>query len=211
MMAGAAKYVLMLASPEARASIEPLPDSILTCCTSVNPSPRNSSSATYCGAMQREGGVATSLSVVVSGGGYAATDSDFRPRSPAAPTKVSHSRNSRRLQPSRCRLSMGHLPFLRSHCLLDFWTLLLGSPKSQEESRRSLFSFILFTRILNRKHRPAACATRVAKLWKMVAQPARLCLSVEAQAMRAELVVTRRNLPHWELGGSTYFLTYRRI
>ena len=29
--------------------------------------------------------------------------------------------------------------------------------------------------------------------------------------MRAELVVTRRNLPHWELGGSTYFLTYRCI
>ena len=27
--------------------------------------------------------------------------------------------------------------------------------------------------------------------------------------MPEELLVTRRNLPHWELGGSTYFITYR--
>jgi REP element-mobilizing transposase RayT len=27
--------------------------------------------------------------------------------------------------------------------------------------------------------------------------------------MQDELLVTHRNLPHWELGGSTYFLTYR--
>ena len=54
-------------------------------------------------------------SVVVSGGGSAASDSGFRPRSPAVPARVIP-RNSRRLQPSACRLFMGHLNPARIHC-----------------------------------------------------------------------------------------------
>ena len=51
-MNGAAKCMLMSASPEARADSTPEFSSFLTYCTSVNPSSRSSSSATYCGAPQ---------------------------------------------------------------------------------------------------------------------------------------------------------------
>ena len=61
--------------------------------------------------------------------------SESNPKSPAVPAKVSP-RNSRRLQPSTFRSFMGHLPSLRSHLLLCFWTLFLVSLKSQEERER---------------------------------------------------------------------------
>ena len=68
--------------------------SVLTYCTSVNPSPCRSSSATYWGATQRPPLTCASLSFVVSGGGSAATDLGFRPRSPAVPASVSPPKTS---------------------------------------------------------------------------------------------------------------------
>ena len=54
-----------------------------------------------------EAGAVTSVSLVVSGGGSAATSLGFRPRSPAVPASVSPPKNFRRLKPSPCLLIMG--------------------------------------------------------------------------------------------------------
>jgi len=75
-------------------------------CTSVKPSALRSSSAISCGATQVEG-IWTSLSVVVSGGGSAATSLGCKPRSPAVPASVNPSRNSRRLNRLACWILMG--------------------------------------------------------------------------------------------------------
>jgi hypothetical protein len=94
---GATKLRLMWASPEARALVSSAPATVSTYCTSVNPSPCRSASATYWGAMQIPETL-TSLIFVVSGGGSATTGLDLRPNSPAVPAKVSPCKNSRRLQ-----------------------------------------------------------------------------------------------------------------
>src|SRR5438876_3223173 len=106
MRSGPTKFRTMSTSPATRAFVNNVVPGIWTYWTSVNPSPCKRSPARNRGDKQREG-VCPSLSLVVSGGGSAATDSDFRPRSPAAPARTSPLRNSRRLQPSACRLFMG--------------------------------------------------------------------------------------------------------
>src|SRR5439155_11761722 len=84
---------------------EALP-SFSTYCTSVNPSPCRSSSATYSGATQMPG-TRTSLSLVVSGGGSAATSLGCTPRQPAVPTRLNSPRNSRRLNRLALWVRMG--------------------------------------------------------------------------------------------------------
>src|SRR5437016_860371 len=64
---------------------------------SVNPSPSSSVSSTYWGAMQMPV-MFTSLSLVVSGGGSAATDLDATPRRLAVPARVTPRTNSRLFQ-----------------------------------------------------------------------------------------------------------------
>ena len=79
----------------------PTPGAGPTYRTSVNPSPRNSSSATYCGATQMVSPALSNLIVVVSGGGSAAAGPARKPTRPAVPVRLRPLTNSRRLQ---CRL-----------------------------------------------------------------------------------------------------------
>src|SRR4029450_13831721 len=93
---GATKAMLMSASPEARDLYTQAVPSFRMYCTSVKPSLRSNASATYMGAIQMPE-ICTSLMVVVSGGGSAATGLGRQPSSPADPASVKLPRNLRRL------------------------------------------------------------------------------------------------------------------
>src|SRR5712692_3142925 len=93
---GAAKAILMSASPALSALYTPAPPGSLRCRTSSNPSPLKSSAATYCGAAQRLV-VLTSVSFLTSGGVSAPryrARASMNPPAPAAPTVL---RNTRRV------------------------------------------------------------------------------------------------------------------
>ena len=67
--------------------------------------------------------------------------------------------------------------------------------------------------VVREEPRRAVWATRreTVEVLVIVGQPARLPLpeaSLKARVVQSDLLISRRNLPHWELGGSTYFLTY---
>jgi hypothetical protein len=99
-MTGAPKVSEMSAGPAVRALMAAVPAWALTYSTSLNPSVRESSSATYWGAMQMPV-ISISLIRVVSGGGSAVASSGRTPTSPAVPASVSPFTKSRRLQLSR--------------------------------------------------------------------------------------------------------------
>src|SRR6266511_1078405 len=98
MMDSGAKVVLISSAPEAKSRwiFESWVIPTSTYCTSVNPSRCKNSSATYCGGIQMPGFL-DSLTLVVSGGGSAATGLGYQPRSPAVPASVTPPRNLRRL------------------------------------------------------------------------------------------------------------------
>jgi hypothetical protein len=90
---GATNAMLMSTSPETKAGYG-LVSGMFTYCTSVNPSIRSSSCATYWGATQMPA-IWESRSRVVSGAGSAAAGRTRR--TPAVPTAVKVATNSRRL------------------------------------------------------------------------------------------------------------------
>jgi hypothetical protein len=90
---GATNAMLMSTSPETKAGYG-LVSGMFTYCTSVNPSARSNSCATYWGATQMPA-IWESRSRVVSGAGSAAAGRT--PRTPAVPTAVKVATNSRRL------------------------------------------------------------------------------------------------------------------
>src|SRR5262245_27286005 len=79
-------------------------------------------------------GIRTSLILVVSGGGSAATGLGCTPRSPAVPASVNPSRNCRRLNRLACWIRMGTSLPDAGQCDIENagqWTLLLLHGRAQ--------------------------------------------------------------------------------
>src|SRR5574342_53725 len=96
-ISGPENCILTSASPDDTPLVLSRGRSFLTYWTSLNPSLRRNSSATYFGAWHMPPAW-ISLILVVSRGGCAATASSGQPATAAAPARLTPFRNSRRLQ-----------------------------------------------------------------------------------------------------------------